>query len=459
MNIKQKSLLFFLNLILSHCLQGQISGGGEANPDLTTHKDAIQEFQDLRFGMFIHWGPVTLRGTEIGWSRGREISAMDYDNLYKEFNPVLFNPKEWVRTAKEAGMKYIVFTTKHHDGFSLWDTKQSEYKITNSPYGKDVVKQLAAECKRQGILFGAYYSIADWHYPDNPMIHPIDNSNSGSKDISDPSTKAKMDSYIVYMKNQLKELINNYDPSIIWFDGEWEWVWTHEMGMDLYKYVRSLKDDIIINNRVDKGRKGMEDVTIDKKFAGDFATPEQQVGKFDNINAWETCMTIAQQWAWKPNDILKSKKECIETLLQTVGGDGNLLFNIGPMLDGRIEQRQKDRLKDIGDWLKSNGEAIYGTRGGPYKPLRNMVSTHKENKIYLHLFEDYKGPLHLPFPKTVKINKAFVLKDNLPLQIARDGSSLTIELPEAIPSFEPIVVVLELKRTVPEMDVFTKLKN
>lgn len=457
MNIKQRSLFCILALCIFYSAHGQLSGGGEANPNLTTNKEALQAFQELRFGMFIHWGPVSLRGTEIGWSRGVQVPITDYDNLYKEFDPVLFNAEEWVKAAKDAGMKYIVLTTKHHDGFTLWDSNYTDYDMMSTPYNRDIVKELAEECKKQGMVFGAYYSIADWRHPDNPMVYPEDKSNIGKNDIDDPKTKAQMDRYIVYMKNQLKELVDKYDISFVWFDGEWEWVWTHEMGMDLYKYVRGLKKDILINNRVDKGRKGMEGITISKKYAGDFATPEQQVGKFDNENAWETCMTIADQWSWKPNDSMKSKKECIRTLLRTAGGDGNLLFNVGPMPDGRIEQRQIDRLKEMGDWLKINGAAIYGTRGGPYLPTDYMVSTRKDKKIYLHLFERPEAALTLPFPKDIKIEKAYFLKNGTPLQITRDKSSITINLPETMPDAEASVLVLELNRSALDIDVIPRM--
>lgn len=445
--------LLFLFMFMIHNVQGQLSGGGEANPDLTTNEEALRAFQELRFGMFIHWGPVSLRGTEIGWSRGVQVPIADYDNLYKEFDPVLFNAREWVQTAKDAGMKYMVLTTKHHDGFSLWDSGYTDYDMMSTPYQKDIVKELAEECKKQGIVFGAYYSIADWYHPNNPMVYPEDKTKTEKFDISDPETKAQMDRYIVFMKNQLKELVDKYDISLVWFDGEWEWVWTHEMGMDLYKYVRSLKDDILINNRVDKGRRGMEGITISKEYAGDFATPEQQVGKFDNENAWETCMTIADQWAWKPNDAMKSKKECIHTLLRTVGGDGNLLFNVGPMMDGRMEQRQIHRLKEMGDWLKINGTAVYGTRGGPYLPTDQMVSTRKENKIYLHLFESPAAPLSLPFPKDKKIKKAYFLENGDPIRIDRGKSSITLKLPETMPDTDASVIVLELNRSALDIDL------
>ena len=203
------------------------------------------------------------------------------------------------------------------------------------------------------------------------------------------------------MKVQLKELIENYGPlGIMWFDGEWEDPWTHEMGLDLYDYVRGLQDDIIINNRVDKGRKGMEGITLtDKNYAGDFDTPEQEVGKFQIDRPWETCMTIARQWAWKSNDELKSLDECLKILVETVGGDGNLLLNVGPMPDGRIEGRQVERLQQIGNWLWQNGESIYGARGGPHLPAKWGVSTSKENKIFLHVLTPKKKRLKIDKPQ------------------------------------------------------------
>lgn len=448
-----KSKIIKLAIVLgviwnSNHAQAQLTGGGgEAYPNLQTNQNALKRFQDNRFGMFIHWGPVTLRGEEISWSRGNQISKEDYDGLYKEFNPVLFNAKDWVTTAKNAGMKYIVLTTRHHDGFCLWDSQFTDYDMASTPYGRGVVKELADECKTQGIDFGVYYTICDWWHEDYPVEYPDPNYQFHvEKDITDPGTKSRMDSYIQYMKNQLKELIDNYDPTMIWFDGEWEWAWTHEMGMDLYAYLRGVKDDLLINNRVDKGREGMEGTTSSSVFAGDYATPEQRIGNFDNKNPWETCMTIAKQWAWKPNDKLKSKEECIHTLLQTVGGDGNLLFNVGPMPDGRIEQRQIARLHEMGKWLEVNGEAVYGTRGGPYLPSEGLVSSRKDNKIYLHLLKHPGQNLTLPFPKGIKIKEAYLLDGNTSLDFTLKKASLMLKLPDALPDQTASVVVLELNK-------------
>lgn len=360
----------------------------------TTDLKLLQEFQDMKFGMFVHWGPVSLKGTEIGWSRGREVAEEEYDQLYKQFNPELFNADEWIKTLKNAGMKYFVITTRHHDGFSIWPTQYSDYDISATPYKKDILLELKEACEKYDILFGTYYSICDWKHPDYPLGSP------GGKSTKDA---AKMDKFIPFIENQTKELIEKYNSKILWFDGEWEEPWTHEMGLDLYDYLKELNANILINNRVDKGRKGMEGITISKEFAGDFATPEQRVGTYNIENPWESCITICQQWAWKPNDKMKSLDECLQTLIRTVAGGGNLLFNVGPMPDGRIEPRQVERLKEIGQWLKTNGESIYSTRGGPYKPNKLIASTRKNNTIYLHLLNIRKNNITIPFPENVEI--------------------------------------------------------
>lgn len=370
------------------------SGGGEAYPDLQTNMKSLEAFSDLKFGMFIHWGPVSLRGTEIGWSRGRDVPISEYDNLYKEFNPVLFDADAWVKTASDAGMKYIIFTSKHHDGFCMWPSAYTDYDIGSSPFGRDVLQELADACKKYDIRFGLYHSIADWHHP-----HYTTRYGGDPRPVED----SDMDIYIEYLKNQVRELVERYDPFLIWFDGEWEASWTHEMGMDMYAYLRGLKNDILINNRVDKGRKGMEGTTLGNQFAGDYATPEQRIGEFDFENPWETCMTICQQWAWKPNDKMKSLDESLHTLIRTIGGGGNLLYNVGPMLDGRFEQRQVDMLQQMGRWIEEHEEAIYGTKGGPYIPNENYVSTRKGRSIFIYLLNQELKELNLLMPSGMEI--------------------------------------------------------
>jgi alpha-L-fucosidase len=265
-----------------------------------------------------------------------------------------------------------------------------------------------------------------------------------------------MNRYRTYLRNQVTELITQYDTDMLWFDGQWEDPWTHADGMELYAYARRLKDGLLINNRVDKGHgsgtKGMSASTI---YAGDFGTPEQEVGAFDNDHAWESCITIGTQWSWKPNDRIKPLKECIETLARTAGGGGNLLLNISPMPDGRIEQRQIDRLRGMGAWLKRHGESIYGTQGGPIKPGAWIASTHKANRLFIHLFSIPKDTLFLPALPGHAVTKASVLGGPV-LTCRRVEGRLVIPLPAEGLDPNDAVIALDLDRPVtgiPLLDV------
>lgn len=406
-----KIILLHLLLIISFLVPAQ---------NFETDKKLLKEFQDMKFGMFVHWGPVSVKGTEIGWSRGREVPVEEYDNLYKDFYPMQFDADEWMKILKDAGIKYFIITTRHHDGFSLWPTEYSDYDIGATPYKKDVLMEMKNACDKKDILFGTYYSICDWKHPLYPLGSP---GGKTKKETGD------MEQFIPFIKGQTRELIEKYHSKILWFDGEWEEPWTHEMGLDFYDYLKSLEENILINNRVDKGRKGMEGITISDEFAGDFATPEQQVGRYDIENPWESCITICRQWAWKPNDELKSLEECLFTLLKTVGGGGNLLLNVGPMPDGRIEPRQAERVKEMGNWLKKYGESVYETTGGPYKPTDWLTSTRKGNDIFIHLLNYKDNLVELPFPENIQVKNCTLLKGKK-LDFEISGQTLKIELPQ-----------------------------
>jgi alpha-L-fucosidase len=365
---------------------------------------AIQRWQDMRFGMFIHWGPVSLKGTEIGWSRGKAVPIEVYDNLYKEFNPAKFNADEWVSIAKAAGMKYLVLTTKHHDGFCLWDTKFTDYNIMHSPFKRDVVKELSQACRKQGIAFGAYYSVADWYHPGWPATSP------GGKVMRE---KFDMDAYEKYLNNQIAELITKYGPLVtIWNDLPQQY---GKRADSMIKLGRKLQPDILFNNRTGDD--------------GDYLILEQKIGKFNNTRPWETCMTLCRQWAWKPDDNMKSLKQCIQTLLYCVGGDANLLFNVGPMPTGEIEPRQVERLKEMGAWMEKYGESVYGTRGGPFLPGNGQVSTHKGNVVYVHVLKWEKESLVLPALER-KIVKSELLTGGR-VEVKQEAKEITISVPAA----------------------------
>ena len=406
-----------------------------ANAQTKTNPAVMKDFMDKRFGMFIHWGPVSLRGTEIGWSRDKEVAKADYDNLYKEFDPTLFNADAIVKAAKDAGMKYLTITARHHDGFCLWPSKFTDYSIANTPYKKDIVGALNGACKKQGIKFCIYYSVLDWYHPDYP-IHSAHNATI------DPN--ADMGKYVNYMKNQLKELITNYDPYMLWFDGQWEKPWTDEMGKDLYAYLKKLKPDVIINNRLGKEFAAMENKKIDmSKMVGDYDTPEQTVGKMNMEMPWESCFTICNQWAWKPNDKMKPLKECLAILSKTAGGNGNLLLNVGPMPDGRIEARQIDRLKEIGTWLKTNSAAVYGTLGGPYHPTDTYASTRKGNKLFIHIINTDQTSLTLKNIVGRKVLKAQILNGEA-VSVEQGNGDFKINLPSNRTGKMQYVVALEM---------------
>jgi alpha-L-fucosidase len=407
---------------------------------------ALARWQDMRFGMFIHWGPVSLTGREIGWSRGNPTPLDEYDALYTRFNPTAFNADEWARAAKEAGMKYVVFTAKHHDGFCMWDTKTTDYKVTKSPFGRDVLRELADACRRYGLVFCTYYSILDWRHPDYPL---------GSPGGKTRKPNADMTRYVDDLRRQVTELVKGYGPlGIMWFDGEWEEPWTPDLGTALYAYLRTLQPSLIINNRVSKARAGMEGTSAAGQFSGDYDTPEQRIGAFNMERPWETCMTICEQWAWKPEDAMKPLAVCLRTLVSAAGGNGNLLFNVGPMPDGRIELRQVERLREMGAWLRANGEAVYSTRGGPFKPGPWGASTRRGSRIYLHVFQWNGDSLTLP-ALPARITRASLLAGRR-VEYTQGENGVTVRVPASNQDPIDTVIVLDLDRpamTLPALDV------
>lgn len=418
-------------------LAGVVSLGSAADDPLPPpDAAALQRWQAMRFGLFIHWGPVSLKGTEIGWSRGAQVPADEYDALYKRFNPVKFDAREWARIARDAGMKYVVLTTKHHDGFCLWATKQTDYNIMNTPFARDVTKELAEACRAEGLMFCAYHSICDWRHPDYPLGSP---GGKTAKPVHD------MDRYTRYLKDQLAELLRDCGPlGVLWFDGEWEKPWTEERGIDLYAYLRKLQPSLLINNRISKARAGMEGTSKAGLFGGDFDTPEQRVGRYQDTRPWETCMTICEQWAWKPDDRMKSLAGCLHALIRTAGGDGNLLFNVGPMPTGEIEPRQVGRLREMGAWLRECGESIHGTRGGPFKPAPHVVSTRKDNRIYVHILAWPTDVLVLP-SIPAKIVRSGLLGGG-GATVRQTDAAIEVSVPATARHAIDTVVVLDLDR-------------
>jgi alpha-L-fucosidase len=408
--------------------------------------------------MFIHWG---LYATPAGQWQGKEIGGIgewimhrahipvdQYEPLAGQFNPVKFSAKEWVQIAKNAGMKYIVITSKHHDGFCLFDSDLTDYDIMDAtPFKRDIMKELADECHRQGIKICWYHSIMDWHHPDYLPRRKWEKR---------PADNADYDRYVAYMKGQLKELVTNYgDIGILWFDGEWEKTWTHERGKDLYDYVRSLQDDIIINNRVDKGRKGMAGLTKKGEFRGDYGTPEQEIPATGLPGVdWESCMTMNDTWGFKKNDHnWKSTTILIHNLVDIASKGGNFLLNVGPTAEGLIPAPSVERLAAMGKWMDVNGESIYGTAASPFKSLGWGRCTQKKGKLYLHVFDRPKdGVLVVPGLKN-KVKKAYLLagKKGRSLPVTRKAEDVLIEMPAKTDS-PATVIVLEIKGSAQVVD-------
>ncbi len=406
----------------------------------------MQWWRDDTFGMFIHWGPYAIpagvyKGKDIKEKNGEwimhfaKIPTTEYELFAKELDPKKFDADQWAGIIKDAGMKYVVFTSKHHDGFAMWDSQVSDYDIVDfSTYDKDVLKLLSEACRKKGLKFGVYYSIMDWHHPDAQADTYLESSEGI------PENKANFARYLEdYMKPQLKELIENYDVDILWFDGEWVKEYTHAQGKEIYEYVRSLKPDIIINNRVDKGRQGMQGMNKDDSdFAGDFGTPEQEILEGTATTDWESCMTMNDTWGYRINDHnWKSAETLIYNLIDATAKGGNYLLNVGPTPEGLIPKPSVERLHEIGTWLDTNGEAIYATDKlkGDYKQGEDIRFTKSKDgkSIYAILLEKPRNTITLKNIRPHEGSKIRLLGADEALKWTySDTRGLTVTVPKSL---------------------------
>jgi len=417
------------------------------------HDARMKWWREARFGLFIHWGLYSIPAGEwkgkanyAEWIRNQaQIPLKVYDKFVSKFNPVKFNAEYWVRMAKDAGMKYIVITSKHHDGFCLFNSKYTNFDVMATPFKKDILKELSEACKKEGIKLCFYYSIMDWHNPDYLPRRGWETTRS--------SKGADFNRYVQYMKNQLKELLTNYgNIGVLWFDGEWENTWNDKRGLKLYNYVRSLQPNIIINNRVGASRNGLEGFTETGKFTGDFGTPEQQIPitGLPGID-WESCMTMNDHWGYNKNDHnFKSAKEILRMLADIASKGGNYLLNIGPTAEGVFPPESVERLHKIGKWMKVNRESIYETSASLFSKLDWGTCTQKNidgnTRLYLHVFNwPNDGKLIVPgiYNKPLK---SYLLSDKnkLPLDCERNEDAIVIKIPSTAPDSINSVVVLDV---------------
>jgi alpha-L-fucosidase len=426
--------------------------GQQMQAETKEQRDArMAWWREARFGLFIHWGLYAIPAGE--WEGNThhgewimhtaQIPVEQYEQFREHFNPVKFDADEWVRIAKDAGMKYIVITSKHHDGFCLFDSQYTDYDVMSTPFQRDIMKELAEACRRHGLRMCCYHSIMDWHHPDYLPRRGWEKRSAEG---------ANLDRYVAHLKSQVRELLTNYGPiGVMWFDGEWEGTWTHEYGADLYNYVRGIQPRTIVNNRVDKGRAGMAGMTVDARFAGDFGTPEQEIPPTGLPGVdWETCMTMNDHWGYNKHDHnWKSSEDLIRKLADISSKGGNFLLNVGPTAEGTFPQPCIDRLRDIGRWMEINGESIYGTQASPFKSLPWGRCTQKvlpggNTRLYLHVF-DWPADGRLVVPGIFNEPRqayALAAAGRRPLVVEREEDALVVRLPAQAP--DPIDSVIAL---------------
>lgn len=366
-------------------------------------KPDVKWFEDARFGMFVHFGPYSVLGDGEWVMNNRPIKTNEYKRLQDFFNPQEFNAAEWVRIAKSAGMKYIAFTSRHHDSFSNWDTKQSDWNIMNTPYGKDIVRQLADECHKQDMKLVLYYSILDWMRSDYQYETGRTGKGSGRTEKSD------WNSYINFMKAQLTELLTNYGPIAgIWFDGHWDQT-EHENRTDqstyvdwhypeIYELIHRLQPECLIaNNHHLPPFEGESYQIFERDVPGENkgGLSGQEVSKLP----LETCQTINGSWGFDiTDDKYKSTKELLHLLIRTAGTGANLLLNVGPMPNGKIQTECVERLQQMGEWMDKYGYTIYGTKQGFTLPQSWGAITNKGKTYYIHILEKDNPSVTLNIP-------------------------------------------------------------
>lgn len=408
--------------------------------------DHLAWFRDARFGLFMHWGSYTIKGFEASWPLVYgDISYTEYDALADQFNPQRYDPAAWAALAKAAGVRYAVLTSKHHDGYALYDTHLNDYSAPQRAAGRDLLTPYVEAFRAAGIKVGFYFSLCDWHHPDYPAQNTAGGEFSNRPAAALPpgvptniaADPARWERYLEFMHGQVRELCTRFGTiDLLWFDGHWEHTPEEWRARKLVEMIRSLQPAIVINDR------------LADRMLGDYATPEQNVPVQAPDRMWETCMTINETWAYNPRDrAFKSSAEIIATLIETTSKGGNLLFNVGPSANGEILPEFGSRLGVIGAWLARNGEAIYGAGPGLPAGAYYGPSTGKQDAIYLHVLgQPAEGAIRVR-GMARRVERATVLGTGAPLEFDQhgghlEGGLLRLTLPSMY--LEPLATVIKL---------------
>ena len=424
-------ITLFIFLGMSPCVAEKAHSTATGIAEVETHPVKMNWWLDDKFGLFIHWGPSSVAGIEIGWARESHpfdhpgklelMPDAEYDALYKQFNPVDFDADQLVRTAKAAGMKYLVFTAKHHDGFSNWATELTDYNIMNAPYGRDICKELADAVHKHGLKLGWYYSTRDWSHPDYLVG---DNSK-----------------YNDYYHGQIRELLTNYGQvDVLWFDhvaGKW----SDYRFEELFEMIYDLQPQILVNNRAAKfvmrNKAGTPTPEMAALTKGDYETPEGRIGNFRVDYPWETCMPMSKGadghggWSFRPDAVPATFESCVQMLAACVTGGGNLLLNIGPMPSGEVRAEELANLKALKPWMETYGESIYGTRAGPYVSGQWGGACTKDDVVYLHVFQCADDQLSLPTLPREVLHCEALGGESVSFTQDADALTITLEKPKA----------------------------
>lgn len=435
--IKTIGLCAIGGLMCTHSLAGEPQKTQKYEPTAENLKSR-EAFSNDRFGIFLHWGLYSMLAQGEWVMTNQDLKWDEYAKLASGFYPAKFNAHDWVAAIKASGAKYICFTTRHHEGFSMFDTKWSDYNIVDAtPFKRDVLKELADECQKQGIALHLYYSHLDWYRND---YYPLGRTGRGTG----RTTHGEWKTYYEFMNNQIKELLTNYGPvRCFWFDGWWD----HDQDPDFdwqlpeqYAMIHELQPSCLIGNNHHQVPFEGEDIQIFERDLPGENTAGLSGQSISHLPL-ETCQTMNGMWGYKIVDQnYKSTKTLIHYLVNAAGKDANLLMNIGPQPNGELPATAVQRLKEIGDWMKIYGETIYGTRGGKITPRDWGVTTQKDNRMFVHILNLQDNGLYLPL--TDKVKKAILFKDKTPVKFRQDKKGILLQFDLAPTDIDYVVELI-----------------